>query len=310
MKARFNSDVRDLSHLPEAVWKRTGALNTWGTNAIEGNTLTLDEVEKLLIEQVSVPGRPVPDVLETVQHEAAFRGLLARVGSPITLISVQELHDEVFRGIPRYRPGQWRLSNVIIAGAAHRPPRREKVVPRMNEWEWSYETRFKTRENVFSLGAWMHHEFESVHPFEDGNGRTGRLLLNLHFLKAGWPPLHILPDDRDEYLRALTAGHEGDYASLAGFLEMRMARSLLDLLDQVSGPEDELRELKTFSNERWNPYGAHYLSLRARQGSLVAVRVTNRIGPEGKRKMRGRPAWLTSERALRYYVKHVGRRAS
>src|SRR2546428_64246 len=67
-----------LDALPPGVWRRTGALNTWGTNAIEGNTLTRKDVERILLEGRSVSYRPLPDVLETIQHEQAFDSLLRR----------------------------------------------------------------------------------------------------------------------------------------------------------------------------------------------------------------------------------------
>src|SRR3990170_1379016 len=122
-----------LDALPDSTWKRTGALNTWGTNAIEGNTLTWRDVERLLLEQRSVPNRPVPDVLETLQHQTAFQGLRARVGSPVTLVTALDLHGEVFRGV-KADAGQWRRGNVRITGSRPAPPRMERVVHEMVTW--------------------------------------------------------------------------------------------------------------------------------------------------------------------------------
>ena len=163
-----------LDTLPEGVWKRTGALNTWGTNAIEGNTLTRDEVEQVLLEQRSVGNRPLPDILETTQHAVAFAHLLERRKAPIRLETVLELHDEVFGGI-KTDTGQWRRVNVRIAGMKHVPPRMEKVVPAMTDWLEAYTKRDTEGEKPLHLGAWMHFEFEAIHPFSDGNGRVGRL---------------------------------------------------------------------------------------------------------------------------------------
>src|SRR5437016_14550089 len=118
-----------------------------------------------------------------------------------------------------------------------------RVVPMLDDWIDGYAKKDLLGEDVFSVAAWMHFDFESVHPFSDGNGRVGRLLLNLHFLKHGWPPVHILPPDRDRYLRALVRGHDGNLSDLEGFLVVAMARSLLDLLDQVGTREDELKPL-------------------------------------------------------------------
>lgn len=302
------SHVKTLGRLPEAVWKRTGALNTWGTNALEGNTLTAAEVEQLLLEQQSVSGRPVPDVIETLQHEQAFRSLLQRRSRPLDLAVVQELHEDVFRGIPAMRPGQWRLTNPYIGGTRYRPPRRERVVPRLDAWLQGYGRRFAKREDAFELAAWFHHEFEAIHPFENGNGRVDRLLLNLHFLRRDWPPVHLGPPDRAEYLRALESGHRPDYGPLRKLLEDAMSRSLLDLLDQIGGLRDELRPLASFGGASWNPYGAHYLSLRARQGALAAIHATQGSAPAASKRLAGRPRYLTSERALRFYIKTRARR--
>jgi len=279
-----------LDAIPESVWKRTGALNTWGTNAIEGNTLTFADVEALLLEQRTASNRPVRDVLETLQHEATFRGLLGRRGRPITLVTVLELHEGVFRGILA-DAGQWRRVNVRIVGSKHTPPRMEEVVPLMSAWEEEYGKRDKTGEPVFPLAAWMHHRFEEIHPFSDGNGRAGRLVVNLHFLKHNWPPIHVLPPERDAYLDTLERGHIGDLSELAALFRVLMGRSLLDLLDQVGTKDDELKPLRKF--EARGPYSAKYLALRSNQAQLPALKV---LGD-----------WRTSARAIAIYRDLVGR---
>ncbi len=279
-----------LETLPNSAWKRLGALNTWGTNAIEGNTLTFHDVERLLLEQRSVANRPVPDILETLQHETAFRGLIDRRGQPIRMTTALEFHEIVFRGVIT-DAGQWRRTNVRIRGSKHTPPRMEKVVDLMSEWEGEYNKRDVGGDGTFPLAAWMHHRFESIHPFSDGNGRVGRLLLNLHFLKHNWPPVHILPPDRLRYLDCLEQGHRGNLFELEEFLQIAMGRSLLDLLDQVGTAEDELRPLRKF--ESAGPYSGKYLALRANQGKLPALKVGG--------------DWRTSARAIRSYRKLVGR---
>lgn len=279
-----------LDALPPAVWRRTGALNTWGTNAIEGNTLEQDEVQAILLEERSVSHTPLSDVLETLQHERAFEGLLDRRSEPIRVSTARELHEAVFRGILA-DAGAWRRVNVRIGGMKHRPPRMELVPGRMTSWEDAYADRDRDGEDVFALGAWMHFEFESIHPFTDGNGRVGRLLLNLHFLKHNWPPVHVLPPDRMRYLKVLDAGHGGDLAGFEEFLRVAMGRSLLDLLDQVGTAEDELKPLRMLAAQ--SPYSAKYLGLRASQERLPAVKAAG--------------DWTTSVRALRLYRETLGR---
>ena len=186
-----------LDTLPDAIWKGVSSLNTYGTNAIEGNTLTQDEVEAVLLDGRGVD-RPITHILETIQHERAFRNLMGRRGRAIDLVTVLELHEEVFKGLMA-DAGQWRRTNVTIRGASFTPPRPEKVVQRMDTMVEEYNRRDLEGEDPFTLGSWMHHSFESIHPFSDGNGRVGRLLLDLHFIRHNWPLAHVLLLDRDLY---------------------------------------------------------------------------------------------------------------
>jgi Fic family protein len=279
-----------LESLPEDVWRRASALNTWGTNAIEGNTLTWHDVEVLLIKKRSIGDRPIGDVLETLQHEKVFRDLTQLRARPITLVTIQELHEAVFRGV-KEDAGMWRRVNVRITGSKHVPPRMEKVVSEMERMMKEYESRDVEGENVFILGTWFHHTFESIHPFSDGNGRVGRLLLNLHFLRHNWPPVNIVPPDRDRYLDCMDRGHSGDLSVLVDFVREIMGRSILDLLDQLGTSEDELRPLTDF--EDISGHSAKYLRLRAGQGKLPALKISG--------------DWHTSKRAIRLYRKEVGR---
>lgn len=305
MRGRLSEVLPAWDQLPESVWKRAGALNTWGTNAIEGNTLNHDDVERILLLEESVADHPIHEIVETLQHESAFWNLPRRVDRPIDLVTALELHEEVFRGEVRKMPGRWRHSNVRIAGSRHRPPRRERIVPEMEAWVAGLRKRAGAP--LLDSAAWMHHRFEQVHPFEDGNGRVGRLLLNLWLMQRGWPPLHILPPDRRAYLGALEAGNLGDLEPLRRFLGHCLARSLLDLLDQVGGPDDELHDLRHWAAQDWCPHGADYLALRCRQGALAGLRV-NESSDRWRDARPGRPHWLTSEFAVRWYLERVGER--
>ena len=277
-----------LEDFPDGVWKRTSALNTWGTNAIEGNTLTWHEVKQLVLEERSIGGRPINDVIETLQHERAFRDLIRRKSHPIGLEAILNLHESAFRGV-KIDAGRWRRINVKISGSEHTPPRMEKVVDEMEKMLRGYEKMDLEGEEAIMLGAWLHHRFESIHPFSDGNGRVGRLLLNLHLLRHSWPPVHIFPSDRARYLSSMDEGHSGDISTLVNLIEVLMARAILDLLDQLGTAMDELKPLKDFEKE--GPYSAQYLRLRAGQGELPAVKISG--------------DWHTSKRALRLYQREM-----
>ncbi|MFO8110699.1 MAG: Fic family protein [Thermoplasmata archaeon] len=278
-----------VTDLPDPVWKRTSALNTWGTNAIEGSTIGWKDAEKILFQGLTPSGKPVDDVRVTIQHEEAFRSLKKHKEMDLEL--VLELHEQVFFGVFK-DAGSWRRINARITGAKISPPRMEKVRDEMIRWEGEYRRRDVEGEDTFTLGAWMHHEFERIHPFSDGNGRIGRLLLNLHFLNRNWPPVHILPKQRNEYIRSLNEYARDNQSVLEDLLKVRMASSLLDLLDQVGTSADVLISLKEASEI--SPYNEKYLALRCSQGELPGLR-------EGRE-------WRTSPRALELYVSSLGRK--
>lgn len=280
-----------IDKLPESIWKRIAALNTWGTNAIEGSTISQKDAEKILLENKTPTSKPVRDVLETIQHEHAFRGLIDRRYIEITMETALELHEEVFKFILP-DAGQWRRVNVRIRGAPFTPPRMEKVIFEMEKWVTDYRKYDVDGENVFLLAARMHYQFERIHPFSDGNGRVGRLLLNLHFMNRNWPPVHILPPNRNNYLKGLNSAARGDYKPLEDLFKVLMSSSLLDLLDQMGIANDELISLKDLEKE--TPYSAKYIALRCKQGELPALR-------SGRQ-------WRTSKWALKLYREYVGRK--
>jgi Fic family protein len=121
---------------------------------------------------------------------------------------------------------------------------------------------------------------------------VGRLLLNLHLLKHNWPPVNILPEDRERYLESLKDGNAGYLLPLTEYLRTIMGGSLLNFLSQVGTEQDELMPLAELQRE--STYSAKYLSLRAGQGELPAVRIRN--------------DWHSSRRALELYVRDIGRK--
>jgi Fic family protein len=284
-------DRTSIRSLPESVWTRVATLNTWGTNAIEGNSLTLEEVTTVLEGGQSVCARPIHDVMETVQHEAAFRSLTKRLDAPVSLVTILEMHEEVFRLIMP-DAGQWRRVNVRIEGSKYTPPRLEKVIPLMDSWVKDYDQKDREGEDVFELAARTHHAFEQIHPFSNGNGRVGRLLLNRHFLKHNWPPVSITMAERRAYLKSLEKANSGDLTDLVRLLKVLMASSLVGILDEVGTEQDRLQPFKEMEKEAGK--SAKYLTLRAGQGYLPAIKVKG--------------DWHTSKRALALYSEVHGRR--
>ena len=180
---------------------------TYNSNAIEGNTLTLRETE-LVLQGITVDKRPLKDHLEAVGNRDAFEYVrdLVSAKEPLTQRVVREIHQLVLADKPRDR-GVYRAIPVRIAGALHTPVEPALIEPNMRELlEW-YAT---DDTEIVSKLARFHILFEAIHPFIDGNGRTGRLLVNLELMKAGYPPIDIKYADRAAYLAAFDGYHSGD----------------------------------------------------------------------------------------------------
>ncbi len=205
---------------------------TYNSNAIEGNTLTLRETE-LVLQGVTIDKKPLRDHLEAVGNRDAFEYVceLVRDQIPLTQWVVREIHQFVLADKPRDR-GVYRSIPVRISGALHDPAPPALIEPKMRELLERYAS---DDSGIVGRLARFHIEFEAIHPFIDGNGRTGRLLVNLELMKAGYPPIDIKYADRAMYLEAFDGYHSGkDVRAMerlfARYLDERLTR-YLELLE-------------------------------------------------------------------------------
>ncbi len=178
---------------------------TYNSNAIEGNTLTLRETD-LVLKGLTVSQKPLKDHLEAVGHKEAFEFVseLVKKRAPLTESLIKQIHFLVLAD-KRDDRGVYRRVPVRIMGAAHTPPQPYLIPPEMERLLKSYE---ENEEHLITKLARFHIEFEAVHPFIDGNGRTGRLLVNFELMKAGYPPIDIKFADRTAYYAAFDDYHK------------------------------------------------------------------------------------------------------
>jgi Fic family protein len=143
----------------------------------------------------------------------------------------------------------------------------------MQEWlDWVNGAEGQRYEPIMRA-AIAHHGFEVVHPFEDGNGRCGRLLLNLMLMRAGYPPALLLREWRDGYLIALDAANSGNYRPL-GNLIGRSVESVLDRYLEVCDQEAATAEYLPLAElADGTPYRADYLAHLIRKGRLAGKKV-------------------------------------
>ena len=178
---------------------------TYASNAIEGNTLTLSETA-MVLSGMTVGQKPLKDHLEAIGHRDAFRFLEEFVSSedPVSELFVRQLHSLVLADKPQDK-GAYRSIPVIITGASHTPPQPYLIKSLMEEWVRDLK---KAKKHPLVTAALFHIRFEAIHPFIDGNGRTGRLLANFTLMKAGYLPVSIKYEDRMKYYAAFDAYHK------------------------------------------------------------------------------------------------------
>lgn len=177
---------------------------TYNSNAIEGNTLTLRETD-MVLRGLTIDKKPLKDHMEAVGHKEAFDFVseLVKNNVAITESVIKQIHYLVLADKKDDR-GVYRKVPVRIMGAKHEPVQPYLIAPRM---ERLLEQYYNNTEHIVTKLARFHIEFESVHPFIDGNGRTGRLLVNLELMKAGYPPIDIKFADRIAYYNAFDEYH-------------------------------------------------------------------------------------------------------
>lgn len=178
---------------------------TYNSNAIEGNTLTLRETD-LVLKGLTIDQKPLKDHMEAVGHKEAFEFVreLVKDNVPISEIIIKQIHYIVLADKKEDR-GVYRRVPVRIMGAKHEPVQPYLIVPKMEQLLQEYA---ESKEHIVTKLARFHIEFEGIHPFIDGNGRTGRLLVNLELMKAGYPPIDIKFTDRIAYYNAFDEFHE------------------------------------------------------------------------------------------------------
>lgn len=174
---------------------------THNSTAIEGNTLTLMETKVLLEDGVSVGGKELREIYEVVNHQKAYNYVKKCISEnkPLTENTVKDLHSILNENI--IIGGIYRNQEVRITGAGFTPPAgNEMYVQIKNFYE---DLNYKNNLNPIELAAWTHAEFVRIHPFIDGNGRTGRLLMNYQLMIRGFLPVSVDKEQRLSYYNAL-----------------------------------------------------------------------------------------------------------
>ena len=194
--------------------------STYHSNAIEGSTLTYAETYAILYNDNSfkIEGKEPREIYEVINHKKALELVFKN------LKNTEEFDERFIRKINEtinmdIRDSEgYRAVQVFIQGSEHIPPEPEKVSNLIMDYIYNYN---HDEQDIFAKIARYHIEFERIHPFEDGNGRTGRLIINYELLKNNLPPVVIAKEDRVKYFEFL---RNTDINGLAEWLKELSAR--------------------------------------------------------------------------------------
>jgi Fic family protein len=176
---------------------------TYTSNAIEGNTLTAAETTLVIEQGITIGGKPLKHHLEAIDHDDAIRYVraLARQATPLTEMDVRTLHSLVVKRSDPEIAGRYADQGryVLTEAGRHSFPSPAEVPALMGDFAAWLCAAPEAPATAFTA----HRRLVEIHPFNDGNGRTARLLMNLVLLRGGYPPVAVRPEDRPAYLSAL-----------------------------------------------------------------------------------------------------------
>ncbi len=196
----------DITHLSEDDWENFTEEFSYNTNAIEGSTVTESEVRDILESNKIPESRSEEEIQETYGVSEAI-SYIRGTKEHISIELIKKIHHVIFKKSKEFA-GSFREKgqevgitdsegNIIHRGAP--PEEIENLLSEMVEWY----SKNKNKYSPLVLAVAIHNQFEHIHPFADGNGRVGRLLLNNVLIKHGFPPVDIEVENRQEYYKAL-----------------------------------------------------------------------------------------------------------
>jgi hypothetical protein len=280
--ARVDEEVQllhdHLGGLPRAVEADHILREIWiddvhNSTAIEGNTMTRAQVENLVERR-----RVAADLVEALEVEGyadaadwAYRSASEFEIVPVKVVSdihrrAVELAWLVEPPVTRDEPGSWRRGGVPVSRLAASLP--AAIQPDLEGW--SASTRQLDGLHPIVHAAIHHAWIERIHPFVDGNGRVGRLVLNFMLIQAGYPPAVILKERRARYLQALRHADVGNPNPLAEVIARAVSGALARFLIPKLAGEAKLVPLSALASQ--GPYSAQYLRQLVLNDRLRAVR--------------------------------------
>lgn len=293
------TDLNDrLGGLPspaeaDGIWADLWHQEAHHSTALEGNTLILSEVQKLLDEGRAVGDKELKEYMEVLGYAAAAKWVYGQALEPggwsvdglLTLQEVRSVHFQAMTPVwdvaphahasPEESPGNWRRHEIAPFPDGMTPPTFTEIDPLITDWVHDVNQLLSPSGTPLPERlAQVHNAFERIHPFLDGNGRAGRLLLNLILVRMGYPPAIVFKNERSRYLDAMRKADGGDFGPLGELLARAVTDNLYKfVVPAVAGPA-RLVPLASLANKQ-NGFSVIALRNAANRGRLKAQKSPN-----------------------------------
>lgn len=203
---------------------------TFNTNAIEGSTITLKETSHILEDGISPEGKDLREIHEVENTRKAYN-FMKKYKGKINIKFIKKIHYNLTYNILGEHAGQFRRIQVFMGGSKHIPVKPSEVNGEMlNLMRWMNAHR---NINPVVFAAYVHNFFIAIHPFIDGNGRTGRLLLNFMLMKSGFPPICIKKEERIKYTDYLEEARDGNMKMFMNFIAGKVEEAYEELVKNI-----------------------------------------------------------------------------
>lgn len=268
LKAKLN-DLRPITAEMEARIMQKFRLDwNYHSNKIEGNSLTFGETKALILFGLTANGKPLKDHFEITGHDEAIKWIeeIVKDETPLTETFIRQLHTlllkesyEVDALTPDGKPTRRRIEvgryktmpNHVLTrtGEIFYFAQPEETAAKMQDLiEWFRAKKELAETNGVLLAAEFHYKFIRIHPFDDGNGRVARLLMNFILMQNGYPPVIIKTDDKENYFNALQQADAGIFEPFLNYIANNLIRSLEIMIrgakgESIEEPDDLDKEL-------------------------------------------------------------------
>jgi Fic family protein len=231
IKKSYKQIIKKLSPIEYKIIEKQHLINfTFNTNAIEGSTITLKETAHILEDGIAPEGKELREIHEIENTKKTYefmKGYKKKVSTKF----IKDIHYNLTHNILNEQAGKYRSIQVYMGGSKHIPTKTSEVKKEMNNLiRW-----FNNHNNIHPvlLAGYIHHFFIAIHPFIDGNGRTGRLLMNFMLMTDGFPPICIHLRERIKYTDYLEKARDGDPTDFIQFIVSKIIEAHKNIVDNT-----------------------------------------------------------------------------